>query len=359
MSKCIIAMSGGVDSAVAAYLMKNSGHECIGITMKLFDNADINLSKAHTCCSLDDVQDARSVAYSLGMPHYVFNFADRFRETVINKFVESYENASTPNPCIDCNKYLKFDKLYSRAKELDYNYVVTGHYAVVEYSEKVNRYILKKSHDPRKDQTYVLWTLTQEQLAHTYFPLGTLTKSEVRKIAEENGFINAKKHDSQDICFVPDGKYAEFIEKYRGKKYPEGNFIDTEGNLIGKHRGIIHYTLGQRRGLGISSDGRLYVCRIDPEHNAVTLGKEEDLYSTTLTASNINLISVPRLDKPTRLELKVRYSQNGAMATVTQTGDDMITAVFDTPQRAITRGQSVVMYDGDVVVGGGIISGSY
>ena len=234
MKKALIAMSGGVDSSVAAYLMVEQGYECMGATMKLYTNSDIDVPKGHTCCSLDDVEDARFVAQTLNIPYYVLNFKERFKEDVMDKFVNSYENGITPNPCIDCNRYLKFEYLFNRAKELGLDYVVTGHYALIEFNEKTGRYILKKSPFPEKDQSYVLYSLTQEQLAHTLFPLARMSKTEVRALAEEKGFINARKHDSQDICFVPDGDYVSFIEKYTKKLYPHGNFIDKNGNVLGE-----------------------------------------------------------------------------------------------------------------------------
>lgn len=354
-NKAVIAMSGGVDSSVAAFLMKQRGYECIGVTMKLFDNEDIGISKEHSCCSLDDVEDARSVAYSLGLPYYVFNFSDRFKEDVIDRFIAAYQNGETPNPCIDCNRYLKFDKLHTRAKELGYDYVVTGHYAQIEYDELAGRYLLKKAADSNKDQSYVLYSMTQEQLAHTLFPLGGMTKDDVRSIAQEQGFVNARKHDSQDICFVQSGSYADFIEEQTGKSFPEGDFVDCNGNILGRHKGIIRYTVGQRKGLGLSFSEPMYVCAVCPESNSVLLGKENELYSKTLTAKNINLISLPFIEKPTRLKAKIRYRQAEQWATVTQTDDDTLNIVFDEPQRAITKGQAAVMYDGDIVVGGGII----
>lgn len=348
-------MSGGVDSSVAAYLMKQDGYDCMGVTMKLFHNEDIGISREHSCCSLDDVEDARSVAFSLGLPYHVFNFSDRFEDTVIRRFVESYENGKTPNPCIDCNRYLKFDKLYHRAKELGYDFVVTGHYARIERDAASGRYLLKKAADGNKDQSYVLYMLTQEQLAHTLFPLGGTVKNEVRRIAETQGFINARKHDSQDICFVQKGSYGDFIEEHTGKKYPEGAFLDHDGNILGTHKGVIRYTVGQRKGLGISSSEPLYVCAVDPVCNTVTLGKESELHSRTLTATDINLISVSSIDQPTRLKAKVRYRQTEQWATVIQTDEDTIRIEFDEPQRAVTKGQAVVLYDGDTVVGGGTI----
>ena len=353
--RALIAMSGGVDSSVAAYLMKKDGYDCIGVTMKLFDNGDIAVSRENSCCSLEDVEDARSVAFSLGMPYYVFNFTESFREKVIDKFIEAYENGATPNPCIDCNRYLKFEKLFDKASELGYDYVVTGHYARIEYDEISGRYILKKALDPTKDQSYVLYSMTQDQLSHTKFPLGEMKKTDVRDLAEQNGFINARKHDSQDICFVQSGTYADFIENYTGKTYPPGNFVDKDGKVLGTHKGIIRYTIGKRKGLGIASDRPLYVSGVDKEANTVTLGGEEDLYSKTLTAKNINLISADRIESPIHIKAKTRYRQPEQPATVTQTDEDTLLIEFDEPQRAFTKGQAVVLYDGDIVVGGGTI----
>ena len=356
MKKALIAMSGGVDSSVAALLMKEKGYECMGVTMKLFNNGDICIPREHSCCSLEDVEDARYVSNTLGMPHYVFNFTDRFKEDVIDKFVYCYENGITPNPCIDCNRYLKFEKLFQRAKELECEYIVTGHYAKVEYNEETGRYILKKADDLTKDQSYVLYQMTQEQLKHTMFPLGGLNKTEVRKIAEAHDFINAKKHDSQDICFVQNGSSADFIEEYTGKKYPPGNFVDINGNVLGRHKGIIRYTVGQRKGLGISHERPLFVLAVNPKENTVILTENEGLFTKTLTAKNINLITTEEIKEPVRLFAKIRYSHKEQPATVVQTDSDTITVEFDEPQRAITKGQAVVLYDGDTVVGGGIIS---
>ena len=353
--KALIAMSGGVDSSVAAYLMRKQGYECIGATMKLYHNEDICIPKDHSCCSLDDVEDARAVAASMDIPYYVFNFSERFKEEVMDKFVHCYECGITPNPCIDCNRYLKFEYLYNRAKELGYDYVVTGHYAQIKYDASIDRYLLCKAVDASKDQSYVLYSLTQEQLAHTQFPLGCMPKSKTREIAEQQGFINAKKHDSQDICFVQNGNYAEFIEDYTKKTYPEGNFVDVYGNILGRHKGIIRYTIGQRKGLGLSLKEPMYVMEINTTDNTVVLGRDADLFTDTLIANDINLISVPRIDGEMRVKAKVRYRHTEQPATVTQIGDDTIKVVFDEPQRAITKGQAVVLYDGDVVVGGGTI----
>jgi len=355
--KAIVAMSGGVDSSVAAYLMKERGFDCIGVTMKLFENEDVGVSRERGCCSADDAEDARSVAYRLGMPFYVFNFAEDFRREVIERFVRAYENGTTPNPCIDCNRFLKFDRLYRRGRELGFDYTATGHYARIE-RDSSGRYLLKKAYDLNKDQSYVLYAMTQEQLAHTKFPLGELTKPEVRKIAEERGFLNAKKRDSQDICFVVNGSYADFIESYTKKALLPGDFVDRCGNVLGRHRGIARYTVGQRRGLGISFGEALYVCKTDPAANTVTLGREEELYSKTLTADNINLIVCESIERPVRLSAKIRYGQKERSATVVQTGTDELTVTFDEPQRAVCAGQALVLYDGDTVVGGGTISGS-
>ena len=258
-------MSGGVDSSVAAYLMKQRGFDCIGVTMKLFSNEEIGCSRAKTCCSLEDVEDARSVAYRLGIPYYVFNFTEDFGRQVIDRFVAAYENGATPNPCIDCNRYLKFERLYRRASELGCDRVATGHYARIE--KQGDRYLLKKASDESKDQSYVLYAMTQEQLAHTAFPCGALNKTQTRQIAEEQGFLNAEKPDSQDICFVPDGDYAAFIRRYTGKSYPDGPFVTTRGEIIGRHRGIIHYTVGQRKGLGVRTAAEIELD--DGTHKAV------------------------------------------------------------------------------------------
>lgn len=355
MKKAIIAMSGGVDSSVAALLTKQTGDDCIGATMKLFHNEDIGIRREKTCCSLDDVEDARSVAYQIGMPYYVFNFSDRFKEDVMDRFVAAYENGCTPNPCIDCNRYLKFDKMFHRMKEIERDYIVTGHYARVEYDQERQRYILKKAVDETKDQSYVLYMLNQEQLAHVRFPLGSLRKDEVREIAGRHGFINAAKHDSQDICFVPDGDYAGFIEKYTDKKSVEGDFTDKDGHVLGRHKGIIHYTVGQRRGLGISSDKRLYVCRISKEDNKVILGENKDLFSRELTAAEVNLISCESISSPIQVKAKIRYNHKEQPAQAWQTPDGKLHVRFQEPQRAVTRGQAVVLYDGEEVVGGGVI----
>ncbi|MDD7649087.1 tRNA 2-thiouridine(34) synthase MnmA [Cloacibacillus porcorum] len=353
--RALIAMSGGVDSSVAAFLTKEEGFDCTGATMKLFSNEDIGVEGESRCCSLDDVEDARSVANRLGIPFFVFNFSDNFRREVIERFIAAYKSGATPNPCIDCNRFLKFDKFFSRAKELDIGHIVTGHYAAVYYDAASRRWGLKKGTDESKDQSYVLYSLTQEQLAHTLLPLGGMSKTEVREIARDNGFINAKKRESQDICFVPDGDYAAFIERYTGEPNRPGNFVDGEGRVLGRHRGFVRYTIGQRRGLGLSLREPLYVCAKRAADNTVILGRGEELFSKSLTASGINLIACERISSPLRLRAKVRYKQREQWATVEQTAEDRLRVDFDEPQRAVTPGQAVVLYDGSCVVGGGTI----
>lgn len=348
-------MSGGVDSSVAAYLIKRESYETIGVTMRLFQNEDIGITNEKACCSDDSVNDARSVADRLGIPFYVMNYTDDFKLQVISRFVDAYRNGRTPNPCIDCNRYIKFNQLLKRAEELEYDYVVTGHYAIVEYDEKSGRYLLRKAVDESKDQSYVLYSLTQEQLKHILFPLGRMTKAKTRKIAEEQGFVNADKHDSQDICFVPDGDYARFIEEWCGFKFESGNFVDLDGNFIAQHKGIINYTIGQRKGLGVAAKAPYYVVRKNLDTNEVVLGSNEDLFSDELTASDVNFISIEKLSAPMRVKAKVRYKQKETDAVITPLEDGRVHVKFEAPQRAIASGQAVVFYDGDIVVGGGTI----
>ncbi|MGI6716862.1 MAG: tRNA 2-thiouridine(34) synthase MnmA [Eubacteriales bacterium] len=352
--KVLVAMSGGVDSSVAAYLLKKEGYECIGCTMKLYANDDVGIPREHTCCTLEDVEDARSVAFRLKMPHYVFNFTESFRSEIMDRFVNGYLSGLTPNPCIDCNRYMKFDLLYKRAEILGCDYVATGHYARIEEAD--GKYFLKKGLDPTKDQSYVLCPITQEQLAHTLLPLGNLTKAQVRKIAEENGFVNADKPDSQDICFVPDGDYVDFIKRYTGRQFEEGNIFDISGKVVGKHRGAIGYTIGQRKGLGIAAPRPLYVVDKDIEANTVTVGFEESLYKREIFASDMNWTSGDAsLENPIRCKAMTRYRKAEQPATVYKE-NDYVKIVLDEPGRAITPGQAVVLYDGDTVLGGGIIT---
>ncbi|HWQ51985.1 MAG TPA: tRNA 2-thiouridine(34) synthase MnmA [Terriglobales bacterium] len=351
--KVLIAMSGGVDSSVAALLLSEQGFDCIGATMRLYDSVDAGISREKTCCSLEDVEDARSVALRLGMPYYVFNFTDDFRTQVIDRFVAAYEDAATPNPCIDCNRYMKFDKFFGRARLLGCDSIATGHYARV--SLESGRYLIKKAADAAKDQSYVLYFLTQEQLRDIRFPLGVYTKPQIREIAAAHGLVNARKRESQDICFVPDGDYARVIESYCGKSCPGGNFVDKAGNILGRHEGIIRYTIGQRKGIGISGTEALYVCDKCARDNTVTLGGAGELFSSALSAADFNWVAC---DPPTaniRAAAKVRYRQTELPVTVIPTGPDTVQIVFDAPQRAVARGQAVVLYDGDILLGGGTI----
>ena len=352
----LIGMSGGVDSSVAAFLMLHAGYRCIGATMRLYDNETVGREKSATCCSLDDVEDARSVARRLGIPHYVFNFKEDFDSQVIRRFVSAYECGLTPNPCIDCNRHLKFDRLLRRAMELGYDYVVSGHYAQIRQDPQTGRYLLYKSADKAKDQTYFLACLDQEQLSHIQFPLGSLTKTEVRAIAEENGFVNARKHDSQDICFVPDGDYAAFLERYTGKTYPKGDYLDLQGHVVGQHQGAVRYTLGQRKGLGIALGAPVYVCKKDMEKNTVTVGPNEALFSNALRAVDWTWFPFPALMAPMRVTAKIRHSQTEQPGMVFPEENGFARVEFDTPLRAVTPGQAVVLYNGDQVVGGGTIT---
>lgn len=355
MKKVLVAMSGGVDSSVAAAFMKEQGYDVIGVTMKLYDNEDINMCDKKTCCSLSDIEDARNVSYKLGIPYYVFNFKSEFKKCVIDKFVCSYKCGMTPNPCVDCNRYLKFTSLYDRAKILECDKIVTGHYARIRYNEETNEYELLKGRDDSKDQSYVLYHMTQEQLAHTVFPLGEYTKEEIRRNAEDFGLITAHKNDSQDICFIPDGNHLKFIEEYSGEKIGSGNILDINGNVIGHHKGYYKYTIGQRKGINVSRQGKSYVVEIRPETNEIVIGRNKDLYASRLIAGDFNWISKKVPDRPIRVEGRTRYHQplTGAIAQVLE--DGKVKVIFDEPQRAITKGQSVVLYNGDVVVGGGTI----
>lgn len=360
MKKALIAMSGGVDSSVAALLMQQKGYECVGATMKLFENEQAGVKREKTCCSLDDVEDARSVAYRLHMPYYVFNFTANFEKEVMDRFVHAYENGWTPNPCIDCNRYLKFGALLDWALENGFDYIATGHYARIEANES-GAYELRRGTDACKDQSYVLYSLTQERLAHTLLPLGGLDKErDVRPIAAKIGLVNAAKPDSEDICFVPDGDYASFIEERTNRPLAAGDIVWRDGSVVGRHKGAIRYTVGQRKGLGVAMAHPVYVTGIDTDTNTVMLGEAADLEAAGLVATDW-IWSAPtdemsRMAKDgMRVSAKYRYHQKDQMATLTQNDDGEITLAFDTPQRAIAPGQAVVVYDGDIVLGGGTV----
>ncbi len=339
-----VAMSGGVDSSAAALLLREQGHNILGITLEMF----------HRDTPSRDIADARAVAEQLGFPHHAFDFSPCFAREVMDRFVCAYEQGCTPNPCVDCNKHIKFGSMLDKALELGADALATGHYARIEQDN--GRFLLRKSLHPEKDQSYVLWSLNQFQLSHTVLPLGALSKEEIRAIAARHGLVSAHKSDSQDICFVPDGDYAAFIRRYTGREYPPGQFLAPDGSVLGQHEGIVRYTMGQRRGLGVSSNhGRLYVTRIDPQANTVVLDENHSLFSTTLTAQQLNFIPFDALSAPLRLKAKVRYRMAEQPCTVEQTGPDTLRVTFDQPQRAITPGQSLVLYDGDYVVGGGVI----
>ena len=353
--KAIIAMSGGVDSSVAALLIKEQHIDCLGITMQLQGDEEIQIDVEQSCCTNKDIEDARRVADVMSIPFSVLNFSNDFSRQVIDRFIEAYEKGFTPNPCIDCNRYIKWEKLFEEMKDRGYDYVVTGHYARIEFDPETNLYKLKKGLDEGKDQSYVLYNMTQEQLSHTLLPIGELSKSEVRELAETNGFINADKPDSQDICFIPDGDYAAFIENRTGKNYPNGEFVDKEGNVLGEHKGLIRYTIGQRKGLGLALKKPGYVCRKCSETNRVIIGDNEDLFTRRLVASDFNWI-LGEPDAPVKVKAKARYKHHEQPATAKVLTNGRVEILFDEPQRAITEGQAVVLYDGDTVLGGGTIT---
>ncbi|MCG0314212.1 MAG: tRNA 2-thiouridine(34) synthase MnmA, partial [Calditerricola sp.] len=347
----------GVDSSVTAALMKQAGYEVIGITMRLYQPDDPLEQANYTggCCSLDDVYDARRVCEQLGIPHYAVNFKHEFNEKVIAYFEREYKRGRTPNPCIACNIYMKYDLLLQKALDLGADYLATGHYAIREYDEARGRYVLKKGVDPRKDQSYVLSHMTQEQLKHTLFPLGRYRKDQVRQMAKEFGLRVYSKPDSQEICFIPNNDYRSFILKRSKDEIREGYIYDTRGNIVGKHKGIPFYTIGQRRGLGLNLGRPVFVVDIIPERNAIVVGGPEDVLGTELVADSVNWIAIPELTGPIRVEAKIRSQAEPAPCTVTPLEDGRVHVRFDEPQRAITPGQTIAFYDGDLVVGGAII----
>lgn len=355
--KVVVGMSGGVDSSVAAYLLKEQGYEVIGVTMQIWQEEDRDIQEENGgCCGLSAVDDARRVAQSLGIPYYVMNFRSEFQKHVIDYFAEEYTRGRTPNPCIACNRYVKWESLLKRSLDIGADYIATGHYARITRLPN-GRYAICRSATAAKDQTYALYNLTQQQLAHTLMPVGEYTKEEIRDIAQKIGLRVAAKPDSQEICFVPDQDYAGFIEEYTGTKFPPGNFVTKDGEIIGRHAGIIHYTVGQRKGLGIAMGHPVFVTEIRPETNEVVIGESGDVFSATLTADHLNFMSVPGMENGEELEVtgKIRYSHKGAPCRIKKTYDDRIQCTFADPQRAITPGQAVVFYDGDCVLGGGTI----
>lgn len=353
--KVVVGMSGGVDSSVAAYLLKEQGYDVIGVTMQIWQDEDVFMqSQEGGCCGLSAVEDARRVAERLEIPYYVMNFKEDFHKYVIDYFVSEYEKARTPNPCIACNRYVKWESLLHRSLEIGADYIATGHYARIMQLPN-GRYTIRNSVTAAKDQTYALYNLTQEQLSHTLMPVGDYDKPHIRQIAEEIGLPVATKHDSQDICFVPDHDYASFITQETGKESMPGNFVDEEGNVMGQHRGLIHYTIGQRKGLGISSATPIFVRELRPETNEVVLCKSESLFSRDCHVDNVNYMAEEKLTEPVRAIGKIRYSHAGAPCTLYPQPDGTLLAQFDEPQRAMTPGQAAVFYQDDHVLCGGTI----
>lgn len=353
--KVVVGMSGGVDSSVAAHLLLQQRYEVIGVTMQIWQEEDVcTLEENGGCCGLSAVEDARRVAEHLGIRYYVMNFRKEFQENVIDYFVDEYLHGRTPNPCIACNRYVKWESLLQRSLEIGADYIATGHYARIDKLPN-GRYALKKSVTAAKDQTYALYNLTQEQLSHTLMPVGEYEKEKVRKMAEDAGLPVAHKPDSQEICFVSDNDYASFIERETGIPVPTGNFVDIHGNVIGTHQGITHYTIGQRKGLGLAMGHPVFVCEIRPETNEVVIGENEDIFTTTIRANHLNFMSVAGIEGEVRALAKIRYNHRGDMCTLRMVDEDTIEAVFDKPQRAATPGQALVFYEGDYVMGGGTI----
>lgn len=349
-------MSGGVDSSVAAWLLKEQGYDVIGVTMQIWQDEEPEVQEENGgCCGLSAVDDARRVAERLEIPYYVMNFKKEFKENVMDYFVREYIGGKTPNPCIACNRFVKWESLLKRSMDIGADYIATGHYARIEKLEN-GRFALRKSATAAKDQTYALYNLTQHQLSHTLMPVGEYTKDEIRAIAEKIGLTVANKPDSQEICFIPDHDYAKFIEENTDCRLPEGNFVDKDGNILGRHQGITHYTVGQRKGLNLAMGRPVFVTAIRPETNEVVIGDNEDVFSRRLTCSKLNWMAVDGIPgEGMRVTAKIRYSHKGAPCMIRIIGEDLLECVFDDPQRAATPGQAVVFYDGEYVVGGGTI----
>ena len=353
--KVVVGMSGGVDSSIAAYLLKEQGYDVIGVTMQIWQETENIVQEENGgCCGLSAVDDARRVASMLGIPYYVMNFREEFQKQVIDYFVAEYLRGRTPNPCIACNRYVKWEALLKRSMDIGADYIATGHYAQIDRLTN-GRYAIKHSATKTKDQTYALYNLTQDQLQHTLMPVGAYTKEQIRQIAENIGLPIAHKPDSQDICFIPDGDNATFIDKECNKKVPEGNFVSLDGKVLGRHKGITHYTVGQRKGLGLSLGHPAFVLEIRPETNEVVIGTNEDSMTCEVRAEKLNFMSIEDIEDDMRVFAKIRYNHKGAWCTVKRTGEDESLCVFDEPQRAVTPGQALVMYDGEYVLGGGTI----
>lgn len=354
--KVMLGMSGGVDSSVAAAVLKDQGYEVIGVTMQIWPDMDEERKRTEGgCCSLSAVDDARRVADRLGISYYVLNFKEIFQQKVIDYFTNEYLKGRTPNPCIACNRFVKFEALLTKAVSMGMDFIATGHYARISYDDTNGRYLLKKSVTAEKDQTYALYTMKQDQLKRALFPIGHFRKDQVRALARELKLPVASKPDSQEICFVEDNDYGRYIEENTDAEIRPGYFVDIHGNRLGMHKGIIHYTVGQRKGLGISLGKPMYVVEIRPEDNTVVLGDVDDVFSSELTATDLNFISIDKLTDEMSVTAKIRYNAKEASALIRPLNDDRVQVLFDEPQRAITPGQSVVFYDGDIVVGGGII----
>ncbi|ROR30704.1 tRNA-specific 2-thiouridylase [Mobilisporobacter senegalensis] len=354
--KVVIGMSGGVDSSVAAYLLKKAGYDVVGVTMQIWQDEDsCTIESNGGCCGLSAVDDARRVASDLEIPYYVMNFKNEFKDNVMDYFVQEYLAGRTPNPCIACNRYVKWESLLKRSLDIGADYIATGHYARVVKLDN-GRFTLMKSATAAKDQTYALYNLTQFQLEHTLMPVGEYTKDQIRKIAEEINLKVANKPDSQEICFIPDNNYARFIEENTDSIIEEGNFVTSDGEILGQHKGITHYTVGQRKGLNLALGYPVFVLEIRPETNEVVIGDSNQVFNEKLYADNLNFMSIPDLDDEMIVDAKIRYSHKGAKCTIRKIDKDLIECIFEEPQRAITPGQAVVFYDGDYVVGGGTIT---